>query len=124
MKRLQEKFSYLFTADRKGECITFDKLSQLATGKWITFNEGFQVLGKQVDNDNLVFFDRIEEGAFLEFHYHPDADETIEVITGSILFNDLVRLNKDDRRFINKNTDHKVEALEYTELIVTIKRVD
>ena len=105
----------------RGKNIPFKMLSDLACNEWIKIGE-FDVLGTKVDDETLVFYDRVKKGAILDYHYHLDADEIVHVVEGEYMFNDFKILRKGDRRYVHKKEGHKFEALgENNQLMVHIK---
>lgn len=120
--KLAERVSNIFNERlNKGKNIPFDMLEDLACNEWIKIGE-FDVLGTRVDDETLVFYDRVKKGAVLDYHYHSDADEIVYVVEGEYMFNDFKTLRKGDKRFIHKKEGHKFEALgENNQLMVHIK---
>ena len=102
--------------------IGFDDLKKMATGKWLDFN-GFRILGKIITHKHLVFYDEVPEGAVLDYHYHDDAKETIQVVKGVFKINDVLKIKQGDIRTFYKGDVHKVEAIEDGNLIVTIEKI-
>lgn len=115
----------------KEEVVTYDQLESAPLFKWVDLLSGkvsleggtvkyMRILSKA--NNQLLFITRLAKGHGYHYHMH-DCKETITVLEGKVLVNDLSVVEQYGQTTFYKSTLHKVTAQEDALLLIEFSKI-
>jgi quercetin dioxygenase-like cupin family protein len=116
---------------KNGEIITYAQLESAPLFKWVDLLSGnvspkgvatkyMRILSKA--KNQLLFITKLEKGHGYHYHMH-DCKETLTVLEGEVLVNDLSIVGQYEQTTFYKQTLHKVMAQDDSLLLVEFSKI-
>ena len=105
--------------------IPFEALFDFPLNKMININEKLKTMVIFKNDRSLIFETHMKKNGGVEPHYHKDAIEELEVISGSIIDAVNGKIYKEDEvMYVESNQIHSPQALEDTYLVTTVMKLN